>query len=171
MSEVPAKVQKANPDGYVHARDPNEYQRLRDQALMWQRATEEVLDRIGLKAGMSCLDVGSGPGSVMRLMANRVGPQGQVTGIEIDGNLANQALADLRAQGGANFQTSSPMRSSWRAFRVRPSISPSAAFSSCICKTRWRHWRGCCSGPSLAGRWWRRSSISAPSRSNRVVPL
>jgi ubiquinone/menaquinone biosynthesis C-methylase UbiE len=104
MSEVPAKVQKANPDGYVHARDPNEYQRLRDQALMWQRATEEVLDRIGLKAGMSCLDVGSGPGSVMRLMANRVGPQGQVTGIEIDGNLANQALADLRAQGGANFQ-------------------------------------------------------------------
>ena len=27
-----AKAQKANPDGYVHARDANEYQRLRDQA-------------------------------------------------------------------------------------------------------------------------------------------
>ena len=98
-----AKAQKANPDGYVHSRDPNEYQRLRDQALMWQRATEEVLDRVGLKPGMSCLDVGSGPGAVMRLMADRVGPQGRVTGIEIDGKLGAQALADLRAQGGAQF--------------------------------------------------------------------
>ncbi len=94
---------KANPDGYVHARDLNEYQRLRDQALMWQRATEAVLDRVGLKAGMSCLDVGSGPGAVMRLMADRVGPTGRVTGIEIDRQLGAQALADLRAQGGAQF--------------------------------------------------------------------
>jgi len=101
---VAAKAEKANPDGYVHARDANEYQRLRDQALMWQRATEEVLDRAGLKPGMSCLDVGSGPGAVMRSMANRVGPQGRVTGIEIDGKLGRQALADLRAQGGAQFE-------------------------------------------------------------------
>jgi len=101
---VAAKARKLNPDGYVHARDVNEYQRLRDQALMWQRATEEVLDRIDLRPGMSCLDVGSGPGSVMRLMADRVGPQGRVTGIEIDGRLGSQALADLRAQGGAAFE-------------------------------------------------------------------
>ena len=94
---------EANPDGYIHARDAEEYQRLRDQALMWQAATEAVFDRIGLGPGMSCLDVGSGPGAVMRLMADRVGPQGRVTGIEIDGTLGAQALADLRAQGGAEF--------------------------------------------------------------------
>ena len=82
-----AKAQQVNPDGYVHARDVNEYQRLRDQALMWQRATQEVLDRVGLKPGMSCIDVGAGPGAV----------------IEIDGQLAAQALAELRAQGGAQF--------------------------------------------------------------------
>ena len=98
-----ARAQKANPDGYVHARDANEHQRLRDQALMWQSTTEQVLDRVGLKPGMSCLDVGSGPGAVMRLMADRVGPTGRVTGIEIDGKLGSQALADLRAQGGAEF--------------------------------------------------------------------
>ena len=97
-----AKAQ--NPDGYVHARDLNEYQRLRDQALMWQRATEEVLDRIGLRPGVSCLDVGSGPGAAMRLMADRVGPTGRVTGIEIDGALGSHALADLRAQGGCEFE-------------------------------------------------------------------
>jgi SAM-dependent methyltransferase len=101
---VAAKAQKLNPDGYVHARDVAEYRRLRDQALMWQSATEAVLDRVGLKSGMSCLDVGSGPGAVMRLMADRVGPTGRVTGIEIDGALGAQALADLRAKGGAAFE-------------------------------------------------------------------
>ena len=98
------QARKVNPDGYIHARDSDEYQRLRDQARMWQKATEEVLDQVGLKPGMSALDVGSGPGSVMRLMANRVGKQGRVTGIEIDGKLGAHALADLRAEGGAEFE-------------------------------------------------------------------
>jgi len=52
-----------NPDGYVHAREAEEYLRLRNQAAMWQSATETFLDKLGLKPGMSCLDVGSGPGS------------------------------------------------------------------------------------------------------------
>lgn len=98
------QARKVNPDGYIYARDSDEYQRLRDQARMWQKATEEVLDQVGLKPGMSALDVGSGPGSVMRLMANRVGKQGRVTGIEIDGKLGAHALADLRAEGGAEFE-------------------------------------------------------------------
>lgn len=95
---------KSNPDGYVHARNESEYQRLRAQALMWQRATEELLDRIGLTPGLSCLDIGAGPGVVMRSMADRVGPQGRVVGIEMDGALAAQALGALRAQGGAQFE-------------------------------------------------------------------
>lgn len=99
-----AKTRKADPDGYVHARDAKEYQRLRDQARMWQSATEAVLDATGLKAGMSCLDVGSGPGAVMRLMADRVGPEGCVTGIEIDAELGAQSLQELRAEGGARFE-------------------------------------------------------------------
>jgi len=99
-----AKARKANPDGYVHTRDAREYQRLRDQARMWQGATAGVLAAVGLGPGMSCLDVGSGPGAVMRLMADRVGPQGRVTGIEIDAALGAEALRDLRAQGGAEFQ-------------------------------------------------------------------
>ena len=70
-----SEARKLNPDGYIHTRDADEYQRLRDQALMWQGATEALLGQIGLGAGMSALDVGSGPGAVMRLMANRVGPE------------------------------------------------------------------------------------------------
>jgi SAM-dependent methyltransferase len=71
---------------------------------MWQGATAGVLAAVGLGPGMSCLDVGSGPGAVMRLMADRVGPQGRVTGIEIDATLGAEALRDLRSQGGAQFQ-------------------------------------------------------------------
>jgi hypothetical protein len=44
-----ARASKRNPDGYVHARNPREYQRLRDQALMWEAATAAVLDRSGLE--------------------------------------------------------------------------------------------------------------------------
>ena len=99
-----AKARKLNPDGYVHARDAQEYQRLRDQAQMWEAATAEVLDKVGLGPGMSCLDIGSGPGAVMRLMADRVGPDGLVTGIEIDPALGAEALLELRAQGGARFE-------------------------------------------------------------------
>jgi ubiquinone/menaquinone biosynthesis C-methylase UbiE len=99
-----ARASKANPDGYVHTRDAQEYQRLRDQARMWQGATEHVLDVVGLGPGMNCLDVGSGPGAVMRLMADRVGPEGRVTGIEIDAALGAEALKDLRREGGAEFE-------------------------------------------------------------------
>jgi ubiquinone/menaquinone biosynthesis C-methylase UbiE len=99
-----ARTRKANPDGYVPARNAEDYQRLRAQARLWQSATAEVLDKVGLEAGMSALDVGSGPGAVLRLMADRVGPDGSVTGIEIDAALGTQALAELRAEGGAKFE-------------------------------------------------------------------
>lgn len=99
-----AEAQRSHLDAGTQARDPDEYERLRAQAALWQRATEDVLDRVGLQPGMSCLDVGAGAGAVMRLMANRVGPAGRATGIEIDGALGCRALADLRAEGGAQFE-------------------------------------------------------------------
>jgi ubiquinone/menaquinone biosynthesis C-methylase UbiE len=99
-----ARARKANPDDNVQTRDAKEYQRLREQARMWQGATAHVLAAVGLGEGMSCLDVGSGPGAVMRLMAERVGPEGRVTGIEIDGALGAEALQDLRREGGAEFE-------------------------------------------------------------------
>jgi ubiquinone/menaquinone biosynthesis C-methylase UbiE len=104
LEAVMARARKVNPDGYVHTRDAKEYQRLRDQARMWQEATAQVLATVGLGRGMSCLDVGCGPGAVMQLMAERVGPEGRVTGIEIDAALAAQSLHALRREGGAHFE-------------------------------------------------------------------
>src|SRR5262245_4451595 len=51
MGPMAIGARKVNLDGYIHARDADEYQRLRDQARMWQSATEAVLDKITLASG------------------------------------------------------------------------------------------------------------------------
>jgi ubiquinone/menaquinone biosynthesis C-methylase UbiE len=162
-----AASETRNRDGYVHARGDEEYQRLRNQAAMWRGATEALLGRIGLKPGMSCLDVGAGPGLVMRLMADRVGESGTVTGLEIDGVLGAQALADLKAEGGADFRLV-------EADLLNTETVPGAPFDLTYCRLFLMHMQEpvralekMLSGPSLAGWSRRRSSISAPSRSSR----
>ncbi|MFD0985666.1 class I SAM-dependent methyltransferase [Methyloligella solikamskensis] len=94
---------RVNPDGYVHSRDMAEYERLRKQAQMWESATRRVLQKAGLNPGMHCLDVGAGPGAVMQTMAQGVGPQGAVTGIEIDPGLVGMAREALRHRSGTTF--------------------------------------------------------------------
>ncbi len=86
-------------DDYVLGRSPEEYERLRGQARMWEPETARLLDRSGLGRGARCLDVGCGPGETMRLMAERVGPGGEVTGIDVDAPLGAQALAMLHGAG------------------------------------------------------------------------
>jgi SAM-dependent methyltransferase len=86
-------------DGYALGRTQEEYERLRAQAGVWQAATARLLDRVGLHAGDRCLDAGCGPGETMRLMAERVGPAGRVTGIDVDGALGGEAVARLHESG------------------------------------------------------------------------
>src|SRR4030095_13515752 len=62
-------------------------------------ATRAVLDRIGLGAGMSCLDLGCGPGEVMRVMAEDVGPSGCVVGLDVDHKLGRESVARLIEKG------------------------------------------------------------------------
>src|SRR5688500_7888942 len=50
---------------------------------MWPY-TEPFLQKAGLKAGMKCLDVGCGNGEITKRIAAIIGPEGQITGIDID---------------------------------------------------------------------------------------
>ena len=86
-------------DGYSLARTPEEYERLRAQARVWESTTGRLLDRVALAAGSRCLDAGCGPGETMRLMAQRVGPSGRVVGVDVDERLGRQALAALHDAG------------------------------------------------------------------------
>jgi ubiquinone/menaquinone biosynthesis C-methylase UbiE len=84
---------------YIMGTTDEEYERLRHQARMFEPFAVSAFDRIRLGQGMSSLDVGCGPGEVMRLMADRVGPAGRVVGIDVDDKLAQLALNDLRRAG------------------------------------------------------------------------
>jgi SAM-dependent methyltransferase len=84
---------------YALGHTPQEYERLRGQARVWEAATGRLLDQVGLGPGATCLDAGCGPGETMRLMAERVGPAGRVLGIDADPVLGAMTLATLHGEG------------------------------------------------------------------------
>jgi SAM-dependent methyltransferase len=84
---------------YSLGRTPEEHDRLRAQARVWDAATGRLLDAIGLARGARCLDVGCGPGETMRAMAERVGAAGRVQGIDVDAALGAVAIERLHDDG------------------------------------------------------------------------
>ena len=76
-----------------------EFDCLRYQAADWEPATTQVLDDISLQAGMRCLDVGSGVGAVLRIMAERIGPSGQAVGLDSNVRAGQFSLLELHRQG------------------------------------------------------------------------
>src|SRR5687768_4400127 len=85
-------------DGYALVRCEREYRRLAAQAQVWERTTRRVLDQVSLRFGARALDVGCGTGDTMRLLAERVGSRGRVTGIDVDSRLGDTLLAQLRIE-------------------------------------------------------------------------
>src|SRR4029450_5082121 len=59
-------------------------ERLRMLARGMRPFTHGLLDRVGVGAGMSCLDAGCGGGDVTFDLARRVGSTGRVVGIDLD---------------------------------------------------------------------------------------
>src|SRR6516165_12593481 len=96
MSTIETERPKAR---YALGHSPEEYDRLRTQARVWEDATGRLLDGVGLGPGASCLDAGCGPGETMRLMAERAGPSGRVVGIDTDASLGAMALETLHYAG------------------------------------------------------------------------
>ena len=88
---------------YIMGKTSAEYQRLRAQAKLWEEATRRLLLKAGVHVGVSCLDIGCGPGEVMRLMGEIVGPEGSVTGVDVDGNIGREALDMLRATARGQY--------------------------------------------------------------------
>ena len=89
----------ATGSAYVLERSPQEYERLRAQARMWNHATSRAFDEVGLGAGQRCLDAGCGPGETMRLMADRVGAVGAVLGVDLDAGLLASTRTAMHREG------------------------------------------------------------------------
>lgn len=60
------------------------YERLQVLARTVAPSTEALFDRVGLRDGMRCCDLGCGPGVVSFTLAERVAPSGEVVGVDMD---------------------------------------------------------------------------------------
>jgi ubiquinone/menaquinone biosynthesis C-methylase UbiE len=69
---------------YLLSDSASELERLRLQARVWEPETEAWLDHFGPMTGWRCLDLGCGAMGILRPLARRVGPSGQVIGVDID---------------------------------------------------------------------------------------
>lgn len=87
---------------YPIERRPGEIQRLRAQAAAIAFDAEVMLDRIGVGPGWRCLDLGCGAGGILELLGARVGPTGQVVGLDADPGMLGAARDWTRAHGLAN---------------------------------------------------------------------
>jgi SAM-dependent methyltransferase len=94
--------QNPSPDSYALSRAPAETRRLQTQAQILNPSTQQLFEQAGITTGMRVLDVGSGAGDVALLLADRVGPGGEVVGVEIDPTVLETARARVEAAGLTN---------------------------------------------------------------------
>jgi len=66
-------------------------------------STGSLLDRLDLRAGMTCLDAGCGGGDVTVELARRVGPGGKVVGVDVDEHAVALARQEASAAGIDNI--------------------------------------------------------------------
>jgi SAM-dependent methyltransferase len=79
-----------------------EKQRLLAQAVEYRGRAARLLDRIGIQPGGRAVDVGCGPIGILDLLSERVGPRGQVVGLEREPYFCGMAREEVAKRGLAN---------------------------------------------------------------------
>jgi SAM-dependent methyltransferase len=85
---------------YALGSDDTEIARLQTQAALIAEPTTLLLQRGGIRRGMRVLDLGSGPGDVAFQVAEMIGPNGSVVGVEQD---PAQIAAGMQRRDGSGF--------------------------------------------------------------------
>jgi SAM-dependent methyltransferase len=88
--------------GYALGRSEAETQRLILQHQIYGPMTRQFLNGAGVGSGMTVLDVGSGAGDVTVLLADLVGPQGRVVGVDTNAEILEVARERVRVAGWSN---------------------------------------------------------------------
>lgn len=90
---------------YVLGSSDHELARLELQHEVWSDISEGFLDRLGIRAGMRCLDAGCGPGFVVRSLRERVGEAGEVVALDESERWVQRVTETARGEGWANVRT------------------------------------------------------------------
>jgi SAM-dependent methyltransferase len=86
-------------DSYALGRSEAETRRLIVQHQLYGPFTRQFVTAAGVTAGMKVLDVGSGAGDVALLLAELVGPQGQVVGVDTNPAILDTGRSRVEAAG------------------------------------------------------------------------
>jgi SAM-dependent methyltransferase len=85
------KTAEGSPAGYLLAGQASELDRLQLQSRVWEPSGRRLLGEIGDGRGARALDVGCGVLGWLRVLSEWVGPDGEVTGTDIDESMLSAA--------------------------------------------------------------------------------
>ena len=89
---------------YVLGDSVTERERLLRQAALYAPDTAALLDQLGIRPGWRAVDIGCGPLGILDLLAERVGPGGEVVGVDRDARAVATAQALLAERGLGNVR-------------------------------------------------------------------
>ena len=79
-------------------------ERLKLLSRVMHESTAALFERVGIAAGMTCLDIGCGSGDVTLELARRVGPKGRAVGADIDSTKLDLCRADATNLSVSNVE-------------------------------------------------------------------
>ena len=91
-------------DQYFLGYSPSEQERLRRQAQQLGHEARWLLDQIGLAPRSRVVEIGCGPQGCLNLLAERVGPEGSVVGMERGEDAVGLARTFLQERGLTNVE-------------------------------------------------------------------
>ena len=89
---------------YTLGRTSHETTRLIEQSRIYGESTHRLCKRAGITDGMRVLEIGSGAGDVALTLAERVGPTGQIVGVDINAEILNAARQRATDAGTRNVE-------------------------------------------------------------------
>ena len=93
-----------NDPRYTMGRDREETDRLIQQSQLYDSVTRRLFHEAGIGRGMTVVDIGSGAGDVSLLLAQLVGPDGKVIGVDSNAEILETARARGQEAGFANVE-------------------------------------------------------------------
>lgn len=84
MSTGPTDPASGRSSYLLDNRAPETGRRFSHLSLLWDPWTIQHLERVGVRSGWKCLEVGAGGGSVARWLSERVGAEGHVLATDLD---------------------------------------------------------------------------------------
>ena len=91
-------------DQYLLGHSAAEQERLRQQPKQLEPEARWLLDQLGIQPGWRAIEIGCGPQGVLDLLAQRVGPEGTVLGLDTSGDAVRLARAFVAEHGLANVE-------------------------------------------------------------------